>query len=325
MMVTSDWKIQTDSDENEAYRWCYNLDPKVVDDVTTYAAEQGIVNQEEVYKIAAKIIRTANYILQCAYNSVSRGEKSGTNNGTGADLEPKYNKLLEKIVLSTWGFKLTPHMEKINSIGGRYTIFRIEWPNANEVTCAKPKFEPFLPSNKSDFSACQSFREQEYLTDIILCCEDGMYPAHRLLLASRSDFFKAAFKIGMKESTHPTFNIDAKGLGTDKQHLEEFLDFLYTDKLELKGRSIADIAKLLTLGKAYFVDGLVKACVYEIAQQFNAKNVDEIEAIGKKHDIQELIDLCEWYKNSPVKHLTPFPDTAIRYQYGELLPPQKWV
>ena len=153
----------------------------------------------------------------------------------------------------------------------------------------------------------QNFRKDELFTDATLCCEDGEYPAHRVVLAARSDFFKSLLVNQMKESLTSVCTINARGMGTDRSHLEEFLDFLYTEKVELKGRSVEDIEKLLTLSRAYFVEGLTKACIFEIASQVNADNVDQIESIGERYEIQELTNLAKWYKNSPLERLTPLP------------------
>ncbi|HEY5236356.1 MAG TPA: BTB/POZ domain-containing protein, partial [Rhabdochlamydiaceae bacterium] len=257
----------------------YNIHPVVDQHVNGFAQQRNIVDESEIRSMKVTITNAVNGILQCAKLAVDKGDKTPTADFPQCMILTKYNQVVATIVENLWGFSVAPIGN--GSFGGMldgpalmvFACFNISWKNSNDRTYPKPKFVPFKSSPSSDFSQFQCYREKGDFTDVHLICGDKTYPAHRLVLATRSDFFRASLMIGMKECVLKTFPIDVIGMGSDQAHFEEFLDFIYTDKIDLKGRSVDDIDKLLTFARAYFVKGLITACTYEIAQQFNDENL----------------------------------------------------
>ncbi|CAB4024666.1 Kelch repeat and BTB domain-containing 4, partial [Paramuricea clavata] len=71
--------------------------------------------------------------------------------------------------------------------------------------------------------------------------------AHRVVLASRCDWFRRALTSGMKESIERTIHV----YDTDKESFQEFLKFIYTGHLETESKSLENLVELMALSDQY--------------------------------------------------------------------------
>lgn len=97
--------------------------------------------------------------------------------------------------------------------------------------------EPFV-FNESHHSArllagLRHLQECSQLFDVTLVAEGQEFPAHRVVLASCSDYFHAMFTNGLKESSQQSVLLT----GVTASAMEQLIHFAYTSKLKItKGR-----------------------------------------------------------------------------------------
>jgi hypothetical protein len=93
--------------------------------------------------------------------------------------------------------------------------------------------EPFV-FNESHHSArlmagLRYLRDRNQLFDVTLRVEGREFSAHRVVLASCSDYFHAMFTNGLKESSQQSITLS----GVTASAMEQLLHFAYTSKLKI--------------------------------------------------------------------------------------------
>ncbi|POI21059.1 hypothetical protein CIB84_015194, partial [Bambusicola thoracicus] len=99
----------------------------------------------------------------------------------------------------------------------------------------------FFTSNTHSSVVLQGFdqlRVEGLLCDVTLVPGDGdeVFPVHRAMMASASDYFKAMFTGGMKEQDLMCIKLH----GVNKIGLKKIIDFIYTAKLSLNMDNLQD-------------------------------------------------------------------------------------
>jgi len=288
MMFRSELYPRTGNPEERNF-YSYFLDQRILEATRDYSKQYGIEYEGQICDIAAEVTKIVNGFIKAAQEAVQNGQKTCLYSYAEGVLSSKFDQLIQVVAASILNFKVTPH---------RIKFFLIECPNV----------EPYQPNLGNSFANFQTFRENGFLTDVTLKCQTGECRAHRVVLAARSDYFRKAFENPMKESQDSPFTIDVEAMGSDKGHLDELIDFLYTDHVHLKGRTLDDIYKLLILAHAYQVDGLIQACVYAISTLISEKTAQQIGEIGEKHCIQQLTNLSKLFL------LKPLPEPMVTIQ-----------
>jgi len=78
-------------------------------------------------------------------------------------------------------------------------------------------------------SKCAEFRDEGQFIDVrSKVCED-IFPAHRIVLATNSDYFHAMFTDGMKESNQEIIELKDESISSDA--LKIVMDSIYTGDL----------------------------------------------------------------------------------------------
>ncbi|XP_012683714.1 kelch-like protein 26 isoform X3 [Clupea harengus] len=116
-----------------------------------------------------------------------------------------------------------------------------------------------------------ALREQGQLLDVVLAINEERFKVHKAVLASCSDYFRAMFTGGMKESKQDT--IELKGLSA--RGLKHIIDFAYSSEVTLDLDCIQDV-----LGAAVF---LQMVPVVELCEEFlkSAMSVETCLNIGQ--------------------------------------------
>lgn len=107
-------------------------------------------------------------------------------------------------------------------------------PSQEMAVCEKfsLKWNDF-PTNLS--SSFDGLRQEQEFTDVSLVCEDGKaLPAHRVILASGSDFFRSL----LKGSSHPHPLVYLRGVET--KHLTSVVDFIYQGEVNVPQDDLND-------------------------------------------------------------------------------------
>jgi hypothetical protein len=199
-------------------------------------------------------------------------------------INPKYKGVLQAIIFKLWAFTISEATrETYCTSGWDHPVYKYGF----ECTIAWPGSDK--PCGKGDFSMFLNDRVQQLFTDVTLSCAGQTYPVHRIVLSARSDYIKEVLANEMNGSFGTTFEVDAP-----VDHLSECIDFLYTGKVDLKGRTIEEIEKFLVLAERFKVRDLQQACSFELFQQITEDNLVRIDTIGQRFKIRDLFDFCSW-------------------------------
>ncbi|KAK1806024.1 hypothetical protein P4O66_013066 [Electrophorus voltai] len=128
-----------------------------------------------------------------------------------------------------------------------------------------------------------ALRDQGQLLDVVLAVNEERFQVHKAVLASCSDYFRAMFTGGMKESNQDI--IELKGLSA--RGLKHIIDFAYSSEVTLDLDCIQDV-----LGAAVF---LQMVPVVELCEEFlkSAMSVETCLNIGQMATTFSLSSLKE--------------------------------
>lgn len=128
----------------------------------------------------------------------------------------------------------------------------------------KPKPKPILSS--APVGSCLSkslgtLLQSGLMSDVRLLCTDGQeIPAHRLILAARSEFFNVKFK--------PEWDGHTVDVSVDLPILKEMLRYIYTDSL---GDNV-DLVKLLVAADMYLIPDLCGEVTERLKKKLSSNN-----------------------------------------------------
>jgi len=108
---------------------------------------------------------------------------------------------------------------------------------------------------------------------VVVGKEEQMFYAHRVVLAARSDYFKAMFSWDeMKESV----TSELRKPNTEPRYFKAILQYIYSGKISLHGVSIDDIFQILLLSDEFIIPSLIDTCQQRIASFIGVHNVYQI-------------------------------------------------
>lgn len=114
--------------------------------------------------------------------------------------------------------------------------------------------------------------------------ESERVPAHKMLLAIRSDVFEAMFFGEMKETGDITI-VDASA-----DAFKEFLQFFYLNKIDLTMENISDVVNLC---KKYGIDECLMICEAFLKESLNIENVCSAYGLAILFDLDNLKSICK--------------------------------
>lgn len=229
-----------------------NFDERILNAAKEYAAEHKITYQYEIHKIAAQFTGCLNRINLCVRDAMAKGEKEVrvSFNFTHS----KYLDVCQKLAANIFNYTIshrdwTEHFEgtAFSDIDGFYEVptrFEVTWPENQKIEA--PPHEPFLDLSE----------RRRMTADVEFICNGVGFPADRKTLKMRCTELK---QIPNK------IDINADKMGYTEQHLRDFVDFLYTDTINLRYRPSDAVDKLQSLARTYGVPGLDRACTHVLA------------------------------------------------------------
>ena len=131
------------------------------------------------------------------------------------------------------------------------------------------------------FSEMNALRKNEKLCDVILEVEGQRLPAHRIVLASLSAYFRAMFTGEMAESKQRVITIN----GVEGSALKSLVDYAYTATIDISEENVQSIlpaASVLQFGE------VKRACSEFLRRQLDADNCLGIKVFAEVHGCSDL-------------------------------------
>lgn len=132
-----------------------------------------------------------------------------------------------------------------------------------------------------------SFRRDGSFCDVVLATEDGgKFEAHRLVLASVSEYFRAMFLSEMKESQQKYITIKS----VDSSALELLIEFAYSSKTKIDSGNVESVLSAASMLQFIAVEN---ACYDYLRKNINVPNSLAIWNLADLHGCKELSELAE--------------------------------
>jgi hypothetical protein len=165
---------------------------------------------------------------------------------------------------------------------------RIGWCATMCPVLQKPKLMCPRTSIAADFGALVNDAPSSDVEFFV--GETTTFYAHRLILATRSEFFRAMLTGGFAEAdvgVIPLPNADPRAFAL-------LLDFLYTDTLSEK-LDYATAFPLLRLAAQHCCARLLALCEAEIRTRVTEENVVSVAIAAKEHGATQLLEYCQYF------------------------------
>ena len=159
--------------------------------------------------------------------------------------------------------------------------------NENEEEVLKLNFKCDLHPIKS-FKNLNDFRKTGTLCDVKIKVGDSIFPVHKVVLSSSSNYFQAMFTSGLREQTAEVVELH----DVDSMSVLLLLDFIYTSEIQIETENVQ---RLLPASKLLQLDIVTDACCKFLMQQLDPCNALGILMFAENHSCQELVDFTADY------------------------------
>lgn len=149
--------------------------------------------------------------------------------------------------------------------------------NVKHICCTISRFSP----KKYNSTTSPIKLENHLLGEISIVVGDKIFLAHKYVLASKSDVFKAMFLCNMKESQEGLLKID----DFSAEAIEEFLKYIYTNKLENLPILSTELYKL---GHKYEISCLKWKCLEFLVFDLDSEVALDLYKLASFYDLWEL-------------------------------------
>ncbi|GAV08423.1 hypothetical protein RvY_18114 [Ramazzottius varieornatus] len=122
--------------------------------------------------------------------------------------------------------------------------------------------------------------------DVLIKSGDGKtYPAHKLVISTRSKYFEAMFNHPTKEANKASVDLPDPG-----DIIQLLLEFMYTDKVT----NFSSFSEhLLVAADKYQIDNLKKHCERDLADRVTVENVTQIFLMACQYNAEGLRTHCK--------------------------------
>ena len=141
-------------------------------------------------------------------------------------------------------------------------------------------------------------------TDVVVVVGKQEFPAHKAILAERSEVFRAMFNVDMKESHEKRVVIEDMTAGA----VSDLLTFIYTDTVPNISESMR-AEELLSASEKYNIPRLKAICEAELAKCIDTTNVID------------MLIVSETYRADQLKRATLF---WMARDAGDIIETQSW-
>lgn len=143
---------------------------------------------------------------------------------------------------------------------------------------------------------------QEEFSDVTLVVENRKFPAHRVILACRSDYFRALLFGGLSESQKSHGEIELKEI--NEEGFLHLLKYIYTGRVNLKELKEEEVLEVLSLSNKYGFEKLQLAISNYLKAILSVQNVCLIFDMASMFDLDGLVSTCcDFMDSKPTKVL----------------------
>lgn len=150
-----------------------------------------------------------------------------------------------------------------------------------------------------------SFYNNDEFSDVTFVVEGQKIFGHKIVLSVVSDFFRAMFTTGFKESeTGAEIEIP----NCSFRAFVAMMEYIYTGKtlnIDLssdRGAAISQIVDLLELADQFFLGHLKQSCEKMLQPAVNDETVEHLLKAARKGNAAQLLSVCEHYLRNRVAH-----------------------
>ncbi|NXW07429.1 KLH13 protein, partial [Fregetta grallaria] len=147
-----------------------------------------------------------------------------------------------------------------------------------------------------------SLRSQSALCDVTLEAEGVCFPAHKIVLASASNYCKILFVGNLTRTGSPDGNVQLKAVSA--AGLRNVLNFIYSNKLDL---SLQNIEETFKAAETLLVREVIKLCFRFLESCLNCENCMDVLNIAKKLGPAELRQKAMCYVGQHYKQILADP------------------
>nr|XP_009501225.1 PREDICTED: kelch-like protein 13 [Phalacrocorax carbo] len=156
-------------------------------------------------------------------------------------------------------------------------------------------------------------RSQSTLCDVTLEAEGVCFPAHRIILASASNYCKILFVGNLARAGSPDGNVQLKAVSA--AGLRNVLNFIYSNKLDL---SLQNIEETFKAAETLLVREVIKMCFRFLEGCLNCENCMDVLNIAKKLGPLELRQKAMCYIGQHYKQILIDPQCLKDLDLGTL-------
>ena len=140
-------------------------------------------------------------------------------------------------------------------------------------------------------SKCAQFRDEGEFIDVRLKVGEGVFPAHRIVLAANSDYFHAMFTDGM-ESNQEVIKLEES---ISPNAFKIVMDAIYTGDLPVNAENVSEV---LTIAVQFQVQSVVEECCDFLKREFIERrlalhNYCLLCTVADRHGLRNLKEAAE--------------------------------
>jgi len=134
----------------------------------------------------------------------------------------------------------------------------------------------------------ESLRKQRLLFDVKLIADGQPFQAHRALLASCSEYFRAMFSSGLRETVEEEISLR----GVTATGLAVVLDYIYTSRLELTAGTVEQV---LDCASQLQVLSVISRCVEYLTDHIELDTCVDILSLGETYSLPKVRQMALRY------------------------------
>ena len=163
-----------------------------------------------------------------------------------------------------------------------------------EVVLVRP-----LESSNSPLGQMNLMRQQNELVDVQLMASSGpAIPAHRIVLAATSPYFRSMFTLNLIEAKCKQVCLR----DTSYSVLDVVVRFCYQESIRLANYEIDDVLNLLVAADKFQISEICSLCTQYLTTQITADNVLGLRAFSNHYNNSDLFEASwEYIQNSFTK------------------------